>query len=98
MAARAMDRSHEATTNASLSERVQGLIQSYDPWEGSGVGPTRWSQPFCVDILSARKLSASVLLAEAINATYRIQPTSSEQHDIFHCRALSRLRAELSGF
>ncbi len=28
-----------------LSERVQGLIQTNDPWEGSGVGPTKWSQP-----------------------------------------------------
>ena len=29
-----------------LSERVQDLVNTNDPWEGSGVGPTRWSLPF----------------------------------------------------
>ena len=29
-----------------VSEKVQELIQANDPWEGSGVGPTRWSLPF----------------------------------------------------
>ncbi len=36
----------EAGVRTTLSERVQGLIQANDPWEGSGVGPTRWSLPF----------------------------------------------------
>ena len=29
-----------------LSEKVQELIFVNDPWEGSGIGPTRWSLPF----------------------------------------------------
>ena len=33
-------------TRATLSEKVQDLINTNDPWEGSGVGPTRWSLPF----------------------------------------------------
>ena len=36
----------EPSTGDTMSERVRGLIQTNDPWEGSGVGPTRWSQPF----------------------------------------------------
>ena len=31
---------------ATLSEKVQDLIHTNDPWEGSGVGPTKWSLPF----------------------------------------------------
>ena len=34
------------TTRSTLSEKVQELIHANDPWEGSGVGPTRWSLPF----------------------------------------------------
>ena len=33
-------------TQTTLSERVQDLVNTNDPWEGSGVGPTRWSLPF----------------------------------------------------
>ena len=33
-------------TRATLSEKVQDLIRTNDPWEGSGVGPTKWSLPF----------------------------------------------------
>ena len=33
-------------TRTTLSEKVQELIHANDPWEGSGVGPTRWSLPF----------------------------------------------------
>ena len=33
-------------TRATLSEKVQDLIHTNDPWEGSGVGPTKWSLPF----------------------------------------------------
>ena len=29
-----------------LSERVRGLIHVNDPWEGSGLGPLRWTHPF----------------------------------------------------
>ena len=36
----------DSVAKATLSERVQGVIQANDPCEGSGVGPTRWSQPF----------------------------------------------------
>ena len=33
-------------TRATLSEKVQELINANDPWEGSGVEPTGWSLPF----------------------------------------------------
>ena len=36
----------EIKTRATLSEKVQDLINTNDSWEGSGVGPTRWSLPF----------------------------------------------------
>ena len=36
----------QSETRATLSEKVQDLINANDPWEGSGVGPTRWSLPF----------------------------------------------------
>ena len=36
----------QSETRATLSEKVQDLINTNDPWEGSGVGPTRWSLPF----------------------------------------------------
>ena len=37
---------NRSETQATLSERVQDLVNTNDPWEGSGVGPTRWSLPF----------------------------------------------------
>ena len=36
----------QSESRAKLSEKVQDLINTNDPWEGSGVGPTRWSLPF----------------------------------------------------
>ena len=33
----------QSETRATPSEKVQDLINTNDPWEGSGVGPTRWS-------------------------------------------------------
>ena len=35
-----------SVTRPTLSEKVQDLIYMNDPWEGSGVGPTKWSRPF----------------------------------------------------
>ena len=37
---------NRSETQTTLSERVQDLVNTNDPWEGSGVGPTRWSLPF----------------------------------------------------
>ena len=31
---------------ATLSEKIQELNYVNDPWEGTGIGPTRWSLPF----------------------------------------------------
>ena len=31
---------------ATLSEKVRELNYVNDPWEGTGIGPTRWSLPF----------------------------------------------------
>ena len=36
---------NRSETQTTLSERVQDLVNTNDPWEGSGVGPTRWSLP-----------------------------------------------------
>ena len=36
----------QSETRATLSEKVPDLIHTNDPWEGSGVGPTKWSPPF----------------------------------------------------
>ena len=36
----------QSESRATLSEKVQDLINTNDPWEGLGVEPTRWSLPF----------------------------------------------------
>ena len=40
-----------------FSEKIQELNFVNDPWEGTGIGPTRWSLPFMVVTLYAPRIT-----------------------------------------
>ena len=58
----------DPAVRTTLSERVQGLIQTNDPWEGSGVEPTRWFQLFYGGhVIRAPEVFAASLMVHSVH-------------------------------